>query len=133
MLRAGGSDCGGALTRLYVVCCKGLTEDTLACMFRAFPGLEYCDLKRDHLTGQSRVRPPGGSPHARFAPACSFMHACTSSGARAIAGVPMSWQWQNEDHAGATGPPCLPNLVCLHTAGGGSPVLSFFCLPHAMC
>lgn len=69
MLRA-GSDCatGGAavaLTRLYVVCCKGLTEDTLACMFRAYPGLEYCDLKRDHLTGQSRVRARApGSLHA---------------------------------------------------------------------
>jgi hypothetical protein len=60
MLRT-GSDCGvassgGALTRLYVVCAKGVSEDVLACLFRAFPGLEYCDLKRDHLTGASRVR-----------------------------------------------------------------------------
>lgn len=53
-----GSECGaGALTRLYVVCAKSVSEDVLACLFRAFPGLEYCDLKRDHVTGQPRVGP----------------------------------------------------------------------------
>ena len=44
------------MTRLYVVVSKGVSEDILTHLFRAFPGLEYCDLKRDHTTGQSRVR-----------------------------------------------------------------------------
>ncbi|CAL8466686.1 g6222 [Coccomyxa elongata] len=42
------------MTRLYVVVSKGVSEDVLTRLFRAFPGLEYCDLKRDHTTGQSR-------------------------------------------------------------------------------
>ncbi|KAK9916623.1 hypothetical protein WJX75_005036 [Coccomyxa subellipsoidea] len=42
------------MTRLYVVVSKGVSEDILTRLFRAFPGLEYCDLKRDHTTGQSR-------------------------------------------------------------------------------
>ncbi len=43
------------LTRLYVVVSKGVSEDVLTRLFRVFHGLEYCDLKRDHTTGQSRV------------------------------------------------------------------------------
>lgn len=46
------------MTRLYVVVSKGVSEDVLTRLFRAFPGLEYCDLKRDHTTGQSRVSLP---------------------------------------------------------------------------
>ena len=37
--------------RLFVVVHKGASEEGLARLFRSFPGMEYCDLKRDRLTG----------------------------------------------------------------------------------
>lgn len=40
--------------RLFVVVYKGATEDTLARLFRKFPGMEYCDLKKDKRTGKSK-------------------------------------------------------------------------------
>ena len=33
---------------------QGATEDMVARIFRSFPGMEYCDLKRDRVTGQSK-------------------------------------------------------------------------------
>jgi RNA recognition motif-containing protein len=29
-------------------------DESLARMFRAFPGMEYCDLKKDRMTGRSK-------------------------------------------------------------------------------
>ena len=45
-----------ALTRLYIVVSKAVAEDTLEYLFGVFEGLEYVDLKRDHVSGLSRVR-----------------------------------------------------------------------------
>ena len=33
---------------------QGATEDMVARIFRSFPGMDYCDLKRDRVTGQSK-------------------------------------------------------------------------------
>ena len=46
-----------SLTRLYIVVSKSVTEETLEYLFGVFEGLEYVDLKRDHISGLSRVRP----------------------------------------------------------------------------
>lgn len=43
-------------TRLYVVVSKAVSADILGSIFRTVPGLQFCDLKRDHRTGQSRAR-----------------------------------------------------------------------------
>lgn len=43
--------------RLFVVVSKLATDDALAKLFRRFPGMEYCDLKKDRMTGASKVRP----------------------------------------------------------------------------
>eukprot|EP01025_Chloroclados_australasicus_P049946 TRINITY_DN5708_c1_g1_i12.p3 TRINITY_DN5708_c1_g1~~TRINITY_DN5708_c1_g1_i12.p3 ORF type:complete len:314 (-),score=54.90 TRINITY_DN5708_c1_g1_i12:3080-4021(-) len=40
--------------RLFVVVHKGVSEEQLARCFRRFPGMEYCDLKRDRITGKSK-------------------------------------------------------------------------------
>lgn len=60
LARAGSESGGGgnatALTRLYVVHPKAISEDVLAFLFQSYPGMEYCDLKRDHATGHARVR-----------------------------------------------------------------------------
>mmetsp|Transcript_24609 Transcript_24609/g.44251 ORF Transcript_24609/g.44251 Transcript_24609/m.44251 type:complete len:469 (-) Transcript_24609:1230-2636(-) len=40
--------------RLFVVVNKNVTEDTIARLFRRFPGMEYCDLKKDKFTGTSK-------------------------------------------------------------------------------
>ncbi|DBA73573.1 TPA: RNA-binding protein 45 [Trebouxia sp. C0005] len=40
--------------RLFVVIHKSATEEMVARIFRSFPGMEYCDLKRDRVTGQSK-------------------------------------------------------------------------------
>ncbi|GMH37093.1 hypothetical protein BSKO_04966 [Bryopsis sp. KO-2023] len=40
--------------RLFVVVYKGVTEEMLARLFRRFPGMEYCDLKKDKRTGKSK-------------------------------------------------------------------------------
>lgn len=42
-------------SRLYVVVHKGVTEELLTSLFCILPGMELCDLKRDHHTGLSRV------------------------------------------------------------------------------
>lgn len=44
------------LLRLYVVHYKGASEAQLTSVFNQVSGLEYCDVKRDHATGMSRVR-----------------------------------------------------------------------------
>ena len=63
------------MTRLYVVVSKGVSEDILTRLFRAFPGLEYCDLKRDHTTGQSRVSVcKVSTSNAREVDACECSH-----------------------------------------------------------
>ena len=36
-------------------CCQGVKEEELARLFRRFPGMEYCDLKKDKKTGKSKV------------------------------------------------------------------------------
>jgi hypothetical protein len=51
MARAVSSD----LLRLYVVHHKAATESQLTSLFNQLPGMVYCDLKRDHSTGLSRV------------------------------------------------------------------------------
>lgn len=40
--------------RLFVVVHKGVAEDTIARLFRKLPGMEYCDLKKDRVTGKSK-------------------------------------------------------------------------------
>lgn len=40
--------------RLFIVVHKSVTEDNLARLFRRFDGMEYCDLKKDRLTGKSK-------------------------------------------------------------------------------
>lgn len=45
-----------SLMRLYIVVSKAVAEDTLEYLFGVFEGLEYVDLKRDHVSGLSRVR-----------------------------------------------------------------------------
>ncbi|KAL6785046.1 hypothetical protein ACKKBG_A02220 [Auxenochlorella protothecoides x Auxenochlorella symbiontica] len=40
--------------RLFVVLHKSVGDETLACLFRSFPGMEYCDLKKDRATGRSK-------------------------------------------------------------------------------
>ena len=45
-----------SLTRLYIVVSKAVADDTLEYLFGVFEGLEYVDLKRDHVSGLSRVR-----------------------------------------------------------------------------
>ncbi|KAK9804003.1 hypothetical protein WJX72_011888 [[Myrmecia] bisecta] len=40
--------------RLFVVVHRSVTEDMLVRIFRMFPGMEYCDLKQDRATGQSK-------------------------------------------------------------------------------
>ena len=45
-----------SLTRLYIVVSKAVAEDALEYLFGVFEGLEYVDLKRDHVSGLSRVR-----------------------------------------------------------------------------
>ncbi len=34
---------------------QGVTEDAIARLFRRFPGMEYCDLKKERATGKSKV------------------------------------------------------------------------------
>ena len=36
----------------------------IARIFRCFPGMEYCDLKRDRITGQSKARPTAAAAAA---------------------------------------------------------------------
>jgi len=40
--------------RLFVVVHKSVTEDVLQRLFRQYPGMEYCDLKKDRATGKSK-------------------------------------------------------------------------------
>lgn len=40
--------------RLFVVVYKGVKEEELARLFRRFPGMEYCDLKKDKKTAKSK-------------------------------------------------------------------------------
>lgn len=39
------------------VACKAASEDHLARLFRSFPGMEYCDLKRDRASGAGNTGP----------------------------------------------------------------------------
>ncbi len=39
----------------HLWCVQSATEEMVARIFRSFPGMEYCDLKRDRVTGQSKV------------------------------------------------------------------------------
>ncbi|GFH06706.1 uncharacterized protein HaLaN_01378 [Haematococcus lacustris] len=48
--------------RLFIVVHKGVPEEMLARLFRRFPGMEYCDLKKDRATGRSKVRPGSCKP-----------------------------------------------------------------------
>eukprot|EP00887_Chlorella_sp_A99_P005987 scaffold27.g5987.t1 len=41
-------------TRLFVVVHKSIDDEALARMFRSFPGMEYCDLKKDRGSGRSK-------------------------------------------------------------------------------
>jgi hypothetical protein len=41
--------------RLFVVVHKSVSDDQLRLLFRQYPGMEYCDLKRDKATGKSKV------------------------------------------------------------------------------
>lgn len=40
--------------RLFVVVSKSASEDAVAHLFRCFPGMEYCDLKKERQTGLSK-------------------------------------------------------------------------------
>ena len=40
--------------RLFVVVHKGVNEESLASLFRCYPGMEYLNLKRDRVTGRSK-------------------------------------------------------------------------------
>lgn len=40
--------------RLFIVCHKTVTQDQLARLFSRYPGMEYCDLKKDKQTGESK-------------------------------------------------------------------------------
>eukprot|EP00210_Caulerpa_lentillifera_P008383 g7995.t1 len=40
--------------RLFVVVHKGVSEEMLVRLFRRFPGMEYCDLKKDKKTNKSK-------------------------------------------------------------------------------
>ncbi|KAG1678862.1 hypothetical protein FOA52_003530 [Chlamydomonas sp. UWO 241] len=40
--------------RLFLVVHKGVSEDMIARLFRKLPGMEYCDLKKDRVTGKSK-------------------------------------------------------------------------------
>ncbi len=41
--------------RLFVVVHKSVGDDVLSRLFRAYAGMEYCDLKKDKATGKSKV------------------------------------------------------------------------------
>jgi hypothetical protein len=41
--------------RLFVVVHKSVSDEQLRLLFRQYPGMEYCDLKRDKATGKSKV------------------------------------------------------------------------------
>jgi len=40
--------------RLFVVCSKSIAQEQLARMFSRFPGMEYCDLKKNKNSGDSK-------------------------------------------------------------------------------
>lgn len=40
--------------RLFLVVHKGVTEEMIARLFRKLPGMEYCDLKKDRVSGKSK-------------------------------------------------------------------------------
>jgi len=40
--------------RLFIVCHKTVTQDQLARLFQRYPGMEYCDLKKDKQSGESK-------------------------------------------------------------------------------
>jgi len=43
-----------ARQRLFVVCNKGISSDQLARLFGRYPGMEYCDLKKNKSTDESK-------------------------------------------------------------------------------
>eukprot|EP00803_Ostreobium_quekettii_P004750 evm.model.scf_891.1 EVM.evm.TU.scf_891.1 scf_891:1779-4952(-) len=53
-LSPGGSPPGLSRQRLFVVVYKGVKSEELSRMFRVFPGMEYCDLKKDKKTCKSK-------------------------------------------------------------------------------
>jgi len=40
--------------RLFIVCHKTVNQDQLARLFSRYPGMEYCDLKKDKQSGESK-------------------------------------------------------------------------------
>jgi RNA recognition motif-containing protein len=40
--------------RLFIVCNRAVTQDQLARLFSRYPGMEYCDLKKDKSSGESK-------------------------------------------------------------------------------
>jgi len=44
----------GARSNLFVVCHKSVTQDQLMRLFGRFQGMEYCDLKKNKTTGESK-------------------------------------------------------------------------------
>jgi len=48
------ADLAQAKNRLYVVVDRAITQEQLSNLFSRFPGMEYCDLKRDKDTGESK-------------------------------------------------------------------------------
>eukprot|EP01132_Coremiostelium_polycephalum_P004716 gene4716-5890_t len=40
--------------RLFVVCHKSITQESLYRLFSRYPGMEYCDLKKDKITNKSK-------------------------------------------------------------------------------
>lgn len=40
--------------RLFIVCHKSVTQEQLSRLFSRFPGMEYCDLKKNKQTGESK-------------------------------------------------------------------------------
>jgi hypothetical protein len=84
----GGGPGGPPLSqqRLFVVVHKSVSDDQLRLLFRQYPGMEYCDLKRDKATGKSKVGTRCASRvvvfavsalfHGAFGICCDRVYAC---------------------------------------------------------
>jgi hypothetical protein len=59
--------------RLFVVVHKSVSDDQLRLLFRQYPGMEYCDLKRDKATGKSKVGAAAASAAADSASAAACL------------------------------------------------------------
>lgn len=58
---------------------QGVGEEALSRLFRRYPGMEYCDLKKDRETGKSKVSLPLHAVCALWLWAANalLVHACT--------------------------------------------------------